>query len=131
MDNFASYRYTLGKNRLGKQTMGNFTNGNLTLCNLTWVYSTLYWLKVFYPWLWNLKKCQFLNDFYCSEFNSDSCVEVLYTKKDKFGTKIAYVQDQKFTPAQKLYTGMPVTPATNSRSAIRLKLFNIAKTENI
>ena len=32
MDNFANFRYTLGKNRLGKQTLGNFTNGNLTLC---------------------------------------------------------------------------------------------------
>ena len=38
MDNFANYRYTLGKNRLGKQTLGNITNGNLTLLNFTWVY---------------------------------------------------------------------------------------------
>ena len=41
---------------------------------------------------------------------------VLYTKKDKLATKIANVQNQP----QKLYTGMPVTPVTNSRSGQRL-----------
>ena len=29
------------------------------------------------------------NDYYYSEFYSDSCVKVLYTKKDKFATKLA------------------------------------------
>ena len=59
----------------------------------------------------------FFNDYYYSEFNSDSCVKVLYTKKDKFATKIAYVQDKILPQPQKLYTGMPVMPVTNSRSA--------------
>ena len=30
---------------------------------------------------------------FSSEFISDICVKVLYTKKDKFMTKIAYVPD--------------------------------------
>ena len=43
---------------------------------------------------------------------------VLYTKKDKFAPRIAYVQDKKFYPSpKKLYTDMPVMPVTNSRSA--------------
>ena len=33
--------------------------------------------------------------------NRDSCVKVLYTKKDKFATKLVYVPDKKFTPAPK------------------------------
>ena len=37
---------------------------------------------------------QFFVDFFSSELNSDICVKVLYTKKDKFVTKIAYVQDK-------------------------------------
>ena len=41
---------------------------------------------------------------------------MLYTKKDKFATKIVYVQDKILPRPQKLYTGMPVTPGTNSRS---------------
>ena len=48
----------------------------------------------------------FLKDYYYSEFNSYSCGKVLYTKKDQFSTKIAYVQDKKKLPqAQKIYTG--------------------------
>ena len=58
----------------------------------------------------------FFNDYYCSQFKSYSCVKVLYTKKGKFVTKIAYIQDKNLTLAQKLYTCMPVTPVTNSRS---------------
>ena len=61
------------------------------------------------------------NDCYYSEFNSDSCIKVLYTKKDKFATQIAYVQDKILPQPQKLYKGMPVTPVTNSRSAHRLR----------
>ena len=39
---------------------------------------------------------------YYSEFNSDSCVKVVYTKKEKFAKKIAYVQDNFFfTPVSK------------------------------
>ena len=37
-----------------------------------------------------------------SEFNSDSFVKVLYKKKDKFITKIAYVQDIILPQPQKL-----------------------------
>ena len=59
----------------------------------------------------------FLNDYYYSELNSDSCVKVLYTKKDQLGTKIAAVQDKILPQPQKIYTGMPVTPVTNSRAA--------------
>ena len=33
--------------------------------------------------------------FFLSEFNSDICVKVLYTKKDKFATQIGYVKDKK------------------------------------
>ena len=40
----------------------------------------------------------------------------MYTKKDKFATKIAYVQDKILPQPQKLYTGMSVTPVTNSMS---------------
>ena len=58
----------------------------------------------------------FFGDYYCSQFNSDSCVTILYTKKGKFATKIAYVQDEILPQPQKLYTGLPVTPVTNSRS---------------
>ena len=63
-----------------------------------------------------LKKCNFFNDCDFSEFTSDCCVKVLYTKKDNFVTKISYVQDKNFQKPQKLYTGMPVMPVTNSRS---------------
>ena len=38
-------------------------------------------------------------------------------KKDKFATKMAYVQDKNLPHPQKVYTGMPVMPVTNSRSA--------------
>ena len=51
------------------------------------------------PLVMELPKMLFLYDSYCSQFNSESCVEVLYTKKDKFATKIAYVQDKNVTPA--------------------------------
>ena len=47
----------------------------------------------------------------------DSCVKILYTKKNKFATKIAYVQNKILPQPQNLYTGMPVTPVTNSISA--------------
>ena len=57
----------------------------------------------------------FFCDYYYTEFNSDSCVKVLNTKKDKFATKIVYVQDKMLPQPQKLYTGMPVTLVTNSR----------------
>ena len=60
-----------------------------------------------------LKK-YFFNDYYYSDLHSDICVNVLYTKKDKFATRIAYVQNKILPPPQKLYTGVPVT---NSRSA--------------
>ena len=63
------------------------------------------------------------NDYYYSEFYSDSCVKVLYTKKDKFATKIVYVQDKNLPQPQKLYTGMPAMPVTNSRSANILTLY--------
>ena len=57
-------------------------------------------------------------NFFCyfSEFYRDICVKILYTKKDKFATKIAYVQNQILPQPKKLYTGMPVTPVTNSIS---------------
>ena len=55
----------------------------------------------------------FFNDNYHSELNTDSCVKVLY----KFVTKIPYVQDKILPQSQKLYTGMPVMPVTNFRSA--------------
>ena len=48
--------------------------------------------------------------------NSDSFVKVLYTKKDKFATKKAFVQYKNFPQPQKLYTDMPAIPVTNSRS---------------
>ena len=67
-----------------------------------------------------LKKCNFVNDCYFSEFTSDSCVKVLYTKKDKFATKIAYVQDKILPQPQKPYTCMPVMPVTNSRSDLNV-----------
>ena len=54
----------------------------------------------------------FFDDYYYSEFNNGSCVKVLYMK---FATKIAYVQDKISPKPQKLYTGMPVMPVTNSR----------------
>ena len=41
---------------------------------------------------------------------------VLYSKEDKFATKMAYGQDKVLPEPQKHYTGMPVTPVTNSRS---------------
>ena len=50
----------------------------------------------------------FLNGYYYSEFNSDSCVKALYTKTNKFATKIAYVQDKILPQPQNLYTGNPV-----------------------
>ena len=56
----------------------------------------------------------FKNNYYYSEFDSDSCVMFLYTKKDKFVTKIGYAQDKILPQPQELYTGMPVT---NYRSA--------------
>ena len=45
------------------------------------------------------KKC--FNDFFI-EFNNDSCVQVLYTKKTIFVTKIAYIQDKILPKPQKL-----------------------------
>jgi hypothetical protein len=66
---------------------------------------------VFYPWYGITK-----NYCYYSEFNGDTFVKVLYTKKDKFTTKMANVQDTILRQPQKLYTGMPVMPLTNSRS---------------
>ena len=68
MDNFASYRYTLGKNLLGKQTLGNFTNGIVTMYKFT---------KSILPLVMVLPRMHFFNDYYYSEFNSDSCVKVL------------------------------------------------------
>ena len=41
---------------------------------------------------------------------------VLYTKTDKFATKIGYVKDQIIPQPKEIYTGMPVTPFTNFRS---------------
>ena len=41
----------------------------------------------------------------------------MYTKTDKIATKIAYVQDKVLSQPPKLYTGMPVMPVTNCRSA--------------
>ena len=35
------------------------------------------------------KNANLFYNYYYSEFNRDSCVKVLYTKKDKFATKIA------------------------------------------
>ena len=58
----------------------------------------------------------FFNDYYYSEFKIHKCVKVLYTTKDKFLTKIEYVQDKILPQPQKLSTGMPVMPVTNSRS---------------
>ena len=89
MDNFANYRYTFGKNRLGKQSLGDFTIGNLTLCNF------IYHLSIYQRYFtlcYGIKKNLF-NDYYYSDLHSDICVNVLYTKKDKFPTKIAYVQN--------------------------------------
>ena len=63
---------------------------------------------------------QFFNDCYFSEFNRESCIKVLYTKKEKFATKIAYVQCKVLAQPKTLYTGMPVMPVTNSRSALQL-----------
>ena len=37
----------------------------------------------------------FYDCFFLSEFNSDICAKVLYTKKDKFATQIGFVQDKK------------------------------------
>ena len=42
---------------------------------------------------------------------------VLYIKKNKFASNIAYVQDFFLLLLQKVYSGMPVTQVTNSRSA--------------
>ena len=53
---------------------------------------------------------QFFKDYYFSELNSNSCVKVLYTEKNKFETKIAYVWDKILPQSQKLYTDMPVMP---------------------
>ena len=49
-------------------------------------------------------------------FGSRSCT---YTKKDNFATKKPYVQDKILPKTQKLFTGMPVMPVTNFRSAYR------------
>ena len=43
-------------------------------------------------------------------------LKVLYTKKDKFASKIEYDQDNNLPQPQKLNTGMPVMPVTDSRS---------------
>ena len=59
---------------------------------------------------------QFFNDCFLFEFNSDICVKVMYTKKDKFATKIAFVEHKLLPQPQQLYTGMPVMPVTNYRS---------------
>ena len=114
MVKFAYNRYTLGKIRLGKQTLGNFTSGNLSLGNFSLVYlPDIILPKIFLALVMVYKKY----DCYYSELNSNSCVKVLYTKKTNSQQK-AYIQDKKkITPVQKLYTGMPVTPVTNSRSA--------------
>ena len=61
----------------------------------------------------------FLNYYNFSELNSVSCVKALQTKKEKFATKIAYVQDKILPKHQKFYTGMPVMPVTNSRSGCK------------
>ena len=63
----------------------------------------------------------FFIDYYYSEFNSDSCVNVLYIKRDKFATKIAYLQDKILPQPQKLYAGITVMPVTNSRSGKGLR----------
>ena len=63
--------------------------------------------NVFYPMVFT-KMQMFFNAYYYSEFNSDSCVKVLYTKTDKFATKIAYVQDKTLPQPPNLYTGIPV-----------------------
>ena len=54
-----------------------------------------------------------------SEFNIDIGVRVLYTKKDKFLTKIVLVQEKFLPQPKKIYTGMPVMPVTNSWSAFK------------
>ena len=52
-------------------------------------------IKGILPLVMVLTKMRFFsNDYYYSEFNSDSCVKVMYTKKDKFAKKIANVQDK-------------------------------------
>ena len=38
------------------------------------------------------QKRHFFNDYYYSEFNSDSCVRVLYTQKDKFAIKTSLLR---------------------------------------
>ena len=50
-------------------------------------------------------------DGQCSEFKSYNCVKVLSAKRDKF----AYGQYKILPQPKKIYTGMPVTPVTNSR----------------
>ena len=72
--------------------------------------STMYkFIKVVFPLVIVLSRMPiFFNDYYYSEFTSHSCVKVLYMKKDKFATKIVYVQDKISPQPQKLYTGMPV-----------------------
>ena len=63
-----------------------------------------------------IRKINFFSDHYFSEFNHGSFDKVLYTKKYKFATKIAYVQDEMLPQHPQIYTGMPVMPETNSRS---------------
>ena len=62
-----------------------------------------------------LKKCNSFNDCF-SEFIFKNCVKVLHTKKNKYTTKIVYVQDKILPKPQELCTGMPVMPVKNSRS---------------
>ena len=95
---------------LGKLTLGNFINGNITLGKCTLEYLPRINLpKVFYPLpiFDEFSLCYGINFFYYglySEFNIDSCGKVLYTKKDKFASKIAYVQEFIFNPATKKFT---------------------------
>ena len=98
---------------LGKLTLGKFTNGNLTLEKFT---------QIYLPWIIYLKyfaRGEFFMSFSVglySEFNSDSCVKVLYTKNSIY-YKTAYVQIKILPKPKMIYTGMSVTPVKNSRSA--------------
>ena len=50
------------------------------------------------------KQLQFFNDCYFSKINSDHCVKVLYTKKDKFEPKMRMFS-VKFYPSPKKVNG--------------------------
>ena len=51
--------------------------------------------------------------------------KVLYTKKNIFVTKIAYIQDKILPQPQKLSQGVSVMPVTNSRSGLAYGMFNL------